>query len=158
MTTGPASTPPAAPGVRADGTERTATSLGDWTGVPHLRRTEPQPRKEVDSVIIDEIPADTLEKACAVVRMSETIGIEYVTEMLGAWIAKDPAGTAHVMIALARLADEDKYLKQAHAAYTRGDRNKAVIDLERRYQRLRKAKTRYHQQMRAVELDEEAIA
>lgn len=91
---------------------------------------------------LTEMPAELLNQALAMTELTNRLGVEHVGEMFSPWIAANPEDAAKVMIALAYLADTDKPEKEAHAAYTRGERSDVICDMERRYQRKRKRRTR----------------
>jgi hypothetical protein len=101
------------------------------------------------------MPADVLGKARAITLLAETATPEDVAEMLAPWVREDPQAAVRLMVALASMADKDKYLKEAHAAYTRGERTDAVIALERQYQRDRKAKNRPYTELQKYRADRE---
>lgn len=94
-----------------------------------------------------DLPAEVLSRAFALIRIAETVSPAYVTEMVAAWLRDDLDQATHIVMALAFLADEDKALKQAHAAHGRLRAHSLPVPeeieaLEREYQRIRKGKNR----------------
>lgn len=89
-----------------------------------------------------DIPDDVLAKAQSVAGMAERMSMDDVTEMLAPWVRDSPEAAVRAMFALALLADKDKHLRQAHAAYTRGVRTEPIVELERQYQRDRQRRNR----------------
>lgn len=98
------------------------------------------------------LPAGIRQRAQMVADVAENPA---AADILRAWVDLEPLEAAQVMLALARMADRDKVLKSAHAAYARGERSDDVVEMEREYQRKRKAaeyRIRKHgRALRAVE-------
>lgn len=88
------------------------------------------------------IPDGVLAKAQSISSMAEMMSMEDITEMLAPWVRDSPEDAVRTLVALAAMADKDKHLKQAHAAYTRGIRSEPIVALERQYQRDRQRKNR----------------
>jgi hypothetical protein len=101
------------------------------------------------------MPVDVLGKARSITVLAENSTPDEVAEMLAPWVREDPQAAVRLMVALAAMADKDKYLKEGHAAYTRGDRSDAVVALERQYQRDRKAKNRPYIELQKYRSDKE---
>ncbi|TKG67030.1 hypothetical protein [Prauserella endophytica] len=99
------------------------------------------------------IPVELLDKAVMVGTLTGVAEPDQVVSLLLPWIRDDPAAAAQVMVAL---ADLDKLMRDAHAAYNRGDRSDSVDELERRYQAARKAKNRPYLALQKRKQDEGA--
>lgn len=91
---------------------------------------------------MNEFPADAMERARVVIQIAEVTDASQVADMLAPWIREDAEASVQLILALAAMADKDKFLKQAHAAYVRGERSPTIDEMERRYQRERRTKTR----------------
>jgi len=89
-----------------------------------------------------EIPGDVIARAQSIADMASRMPLEDVTAMLAPWVREAPEAAVVAMVALAAMADGDKYVKEAHAAYNRGDRTDFVVVLERQYQRDRQRRNR----------------
>lgn len=99
------------------------------------------------------IRTDIIEKARALIQMTENATPDVVTSMLTPWVREDVDTFVQVMLALTAMADKDKFAKQGHAAYVRGERSAGVVDMERQYQRERKAGNRPYLKRRSLAAD-----
>lgn len=86
------------------------------------------------------IPDDILAKAQSIATMADLMDMDDIIEMIAPWVRDSPEAAVQTLIALAAMADKDKHLKQAHAAFNRGVRSEPVLALERQYQRDKKRK------------------
>jgi hypothetical protein len=103
---------------------------------------------------MSELSTEILEKASVIAKLAENTDPEVVAQLLAPWMREDPESFAQVTLALAQMADKDKWLKAGHSAYVRGERGQAVEDLERTYQQRRKARIReYARQTEQAELN-----
>lgn len=84
---------------------------------------------------------DVREAAHIITLLSRLADPDHVADMVAAWAATDPDTFARVCLVLASTGNEG-HLRDGHAAYARGERTKEVVELEREYQRLRKAAER----------------
>jgi hypothetical protein len=87
------------------------------------------------------ISTDVHERARLVVDLAGSRTTAAV-DLLHGWVRHDPRAAAETMLALALMADRDKAIKAAHAAYNRGDRTPEVDAMEKTYQRARKRRER----------------
>lgn len=101
---------------------------------------------------IRDIPVEISDRARVIIQMAENTDAVHAADILVPWVKEKPEHFVEVLLALAAMADPSKRLRDAHAAWTRGDRTPAVIAMEREYQRNRKRKTR------AYEKDREDVA
>jgi hypothetical protein len=105
---------------------------------------------------VSPLPVEILEKARMFAQLAEHNSPEMVAQILAPWLREDAESFVQVTLALALMADMDKFLKAGHAAYVRGEKGQAVEDLERQYHRERKARTRaYELQKMRAEMDGE---
>lgn len=96
---------------------------------------------------LTELPGDVLDRARSIARLAET-DVNIAGDFITPWIRDNPDHAAQVLLALALMGDSEKALKAAHAAYTRGDLTPAVEEMERQYQRERKAANRKYTALR----------
>lgn len=89
-----------------------------------------------------DIPVEISDRARVIIQMAENTDAVHTADILVPWVKDNPEHFVEVLLALASMADPNKRRRDAHAAYTRGDRTPAVIAMEREYQRLRKRKVR----------------
>ncbi|WP_134667882.1 hypothetical protein [Amycolatopsis sp. CFH S0078] len=89
-----------------------------------------------------DVPEPIAERARVIIQLAENTDAIHVADILAPWVREDPETFVQVMIAIALMADKDRRVKHAHAAYGRGVRTPAVINLERLYQRNRVRKNR----------------
>jgi hypothetical protein len=94
---------------------------------------------------VTELTDGVREKARMITALVESATPDDVAELLVPWIKSDPDLVAQVIVGLAQMSDRDLALKEAHAAYGRGERTPTVIALESRYQRNRKRKLREYE-------------
>lgn len=89
-----------------------------------------------------DVPEHIAERARVIIQLAENTDAIHVADILTPWVREDPELFVQVMIAVALMADKDRRIKEAHAAYGRGERSPSIISLEREYQRNRVRKTR----------------
>lgn len=89
-----------------------------------------------------DVPEPIAERARVIIQLAENTDAIHVADILAPWVREDPETFVQVMIAIALMADKDRRIKHAHAAYVRGERTPTVVNLEREYQRNRVRKTR----------------
>lgn len=89
-----------------------------------------------------DIPDHVSERARVVIQLAENTDAIHAADILTPWARAEPELFVQVLLAVALMADKDKQLKAAHAAYVRGERSPIIDTLEREYQRGRKRKTR----------------
>lgn len=94
---------------------------------------------------IRDIPVEISDRARVIIQMAENTDAVHAADILVPWVKEKPEHFVEVLLALAAMADPSKRLRDAHAAWTRGDRTPAVIAMEREYQRARKRKTRAYE-------------
>ncbi len=92
-----------------------------------------------------DIPIEVSDRARVILQMAENTDAVHAADILVPWVLAQPEHFVEVMLALAAMADPSKRLRDAHAAWTRGDRTPTVIAMEREYQRNRKRKTRAYE-------------
>lgn len=92
--------------------------------------------------VLKDVPADVAERARVVIQLAENTEAIHAVDILTPWVRQDPDLFVQVMLAIALMSDPDRMLKDAHSAYTRGDRSPTIVELERRYQRNRGRKNR----------------
>lgn len=92
-----------------------------------------------------DIPPEVADRARVIAELAENTSAIHAAEILVPWVKEQPEHFVEVLLALAAMADPHKRLRDAHAAYVRGDRTPVVIEMERTYQRNRKRKARAYQ-------------
>jgi hypothetical protein len=103
---------------------------------------------------VSQLPTEILEKARVIAQLAEHNDPHLVAAMMAPWMRDDPETFVQVALALAQMADKDKYVKAGHSAYVQGERGQAIEDLERQYQRERKKRIReYARQTEQAELN-----
>ena len=90
----------------------------------------------------NDIPDNVADRARVVIQMALNTDAIHAADILAPWVAQSPELFVQVMLAIARMADPDRLLKDAHSAYGRGVRTDVVVQLEREYQRRRVRKGR----------------
>lgn len=97
---------------------------------------------------IKDIPPDVSDRARVVIQLAENTSAIHAADILVPWVKDRPEQFVEVLLAVALMADPGKRLRDAHAAYARGDRTPVVVEMERRYQRDRKRRARNYEKAR----------
>lgn len=97
-----------------------------------------------------QLSVEILEKARVIAQLAQNNDPELIVALMAPWMREDAESFVQVALALAQMADSDKFVKAGHAAYVRGETGKAVEDLERQYQRERKARNRDYARQREI--------
>lgn len=85
---------------------------------------------------------EVADRASIVIQLAQNTDAIHAVDILTPWARENTELFVKVLLAIAAMADPERQLKDAHAAYSRGDRTPIVVELERRYQFQRKRKAR----------------